>query len=132
MWGQEQVSRRTLEELLATADVVTLHVPLTAATRGLIDAARLALMKPDAILINTARGGIVDEAALGEALKCGKLGGAALDVFATEPLPAASPLADCPRLILTPHIAGVTRESNLRVSTLIASEVAAELERPQL
>jgi len=132
VWGQEQVSRRTLEELLATADVVTLHVPLTAATRGLIDAARLALMKPDAILINTARGGIVDEAALGEALKCGKLGGAALDVFATEPLPAASPLADCPRLILTPHIAGVTRESNLRVSTLIASEVAAELERPQL
>ena len=72
--------------MLRTADVVTLHVPLTPATRGLLDAARLALMKPDAIVINTARGGVVDEAALAAALRAGKLGGAALDVFDHEPL----------------------------------------------
>src|SRR5262249_20522041 len=120
---------QVLDDVLRNADVVTLHVPLTPATRGLIDAAKLALMKADAILINTARGAIVDEAALAVALRAGKLGGAALDVFATEPLPSASALADCPRLILTPHVAGVTRESNARVSTLIAAEVAAELER---
>jgi len=131
VWAEEQVVPRPLADLLRDADVVTLHVPLTDATRGLIDGEKLALMKADAVLINTARGGIVDEAALAAALKSGKLCGAALDVFATEPLPPGSPLADCPRLILTPHVAGVTRESNLRVSTLIASEVAAELERPR-
>jgi len=131
VWAEEQVVPRPLDDLLHDADAVTLHVPLTDATRGLIGADQLALMKTDAVLINTARGGIVDEAALAAALKSGKLGGAALDVFATEPLPAGSPLADCPRLVLTPHVAGVTRESNLRVSTLIASEVAAELERPR-
>jgi len=128
VWGEEQVAPQALDEVLRMADVVTLHVPLTATTRGLIDAQRLATMKADAILINTARGGIVDEAALAAALKSGKLGGAALDVFTSEPLPSGSPLADCPRLILTPHVAGVTRESNARVSTLIAAEVAAELE----
>jgi (S)-sulfolactate dehydrogenase len=129
IWAEEHTRRRALDALLREADVVTLHVPLTRQTRGLIDAARLASMKPDAILINTARGGIVDEAALAAALKAGKLGGAALDVFDTEPLPARTPLADCPNLILTPHIAGITRESNVRVSTLIAEKVAAELER---
>ena len=84
-------------------------------------------MKPDAILINTARGGVVDEAAIANALRAGKLGGAALDVFDQEPLPAGSPLAHCPHLLLTPHIAGVTRESNVRVSILIAEKVAAAL-----
>jgi (S)-sulfolactate dehydrogenase len=84
-------------------------------------------MKPDAILINTARGGIVDEEAVANALRAGKLGGAALDVFDHEPLAAGSPLAQCPRLLLTPHIAGVTRESNVRVSMLIAEKVAAAL-----
>lgn len=129
VWAEEEVVPQVLDDVLRKADVVTLHVPLTPTTRGLIDAAKLALMKADAILINTARGAIVDEGALAAALRAGKLGGAALDVFATEPLPSASPLADCPRLILTPHVAGVTRESNARVSTLIAAEVAAELER---
>jgi len=102
-------------------------VPLTAATRHLLGAKQLSAMKPDAVLINTARGGVVDEAALASALRARKLGGAALDVFEREPLPAGSALADCPNLILTPHVAGVTRESNVRVSTMIAERVAAFL-----
>jgi (S)-sulfolactate dehydrogenase len=85
-------------------------------------------MKPGAILVNTARGGVVDESALAAALSAGRLGGAALDVFETEPLPAGSALTGCPHLILTPHIAGVTRESNTRVSMMIAEKVAAALE----
>ena len=85
------------------------------------------MMKRDAILINTSRGGVVDEAALASALRAGTLGGAALDVFEREPLETGSPLAHCPRLLLTPHIAGITRESNVRVSMLIAEKVAAAL-----
>jgi len=115
--------------LLADADVVTLHVPLVDSTRHLIDASRLARMKPGAILINTARGGVVDEAAVATALKSNRLGGAALDVFEHEPLAAGSPLAGCPNLLLTPHIAGVTAESNTRVSGLIAEKVLAALSR---
>lgn len=113
--------------MLRQSDVVSLHVPLNAQTRNLIDAHRLGLMKPDAVLINTARGGVVDEAALAAALAAGALGAAALDVFEAEPLPAGSPLAGAPNLVLTPHIAGVTRESNERVSTMIAERVAAAL-----
>jgi (S)-sulfolactate dehydrogenase len=119
--------RATLEEVLREADVVSLHVPLNAETKNLMNAARLAMMKPTAALINTARGGIVDEAALAAALKSGQLGGAALDVFEPEPLPAGSPLADAPNCILTPHIAGVSAESNVRVSHLIADKVIAAL-----
>ena len=85
-------------------------------------------MKHDAILVNTARGGLVDEAALAAMLRQGRLGGAALDVFEHEPLPRGSPLAGVPRLLLTPHIAGVTVESNERVSALIAERVTAALE----
>jgi (S)-sulfolactate dehydrogenase len=128
IWREEQTRPQpSLDALLATADVVTLHVPLNPQTRNMVDAGRLARFKPGAILINTARGGVVDEAALAAALRAGTLGGAALDVFDREPLPAGSPLVDCPNLILTPHVAGVTRESNVRVSTLIADKVAAAL-----
>lgn len=120
---------RDLDSLLAQADVVSLHIPLNAQTLGLLDARRLGLMKRDAVLVNTARGGIVDEAALATMLREGRLGGAALDVFENEPLPAGSPLAGAPRLILTPHIAGVTLEANERVSALIAERVAEALDR---
>lgn len=116
-----------LDEVLQTADVVSLHVPLVDSTRGLLDAARLASMKPGAVLVNTARGGIVDELALAAALKSGHLGGAAIDVFGTEPLPAAPHFEGCPNLILTPHIAGLSAEANQRVSELIADRVLEAL-----
>ena len=95
-----------LDELLAASDVVSLHCPRTADTSGLIDAQRLALLPPGAYVLNTAGGGIVDEDALVDALESGRLGGAALDVFATEPLPRDSRLLRAPRLLLTPHLAG--------------------------
>jgi len=116
-----------LEELLASADAITLHVPMAPATRHLMNAARLAAMRPGAVLVNASRGGVVDEAALAAALRSGQLGGAALDVFETEPLPAASPLAGAPNLLLTPHIAGATQESHARVSQLIAGRVLVAL-----
>lgn len=123
------VQRHGLEPLLREADVVSLHVPLTPDTTNLMDAVRLARMKPDAILLNAARGGVVDERALAVALKAGKLGGAALDVFAEEPLGKAQGqiFADCPNLILAPHIAGVTVESNERVSWLTVENVKKAL-----
>jgi (S)-sulfolactate dehydrogenase len=117
-----------LDELIAGADVISLHVPLVESTRGLFDARRIAAMKRGAILINTARGGIVDEVALAAALRSGQLGGAAIDVFADEPLPASAHFVDCPNLLLTPHIAGVSAESNERVSFLITGKVLAALE----
>jgi (S)-sulfolactate dehydrogenase len=126
-WAEHGASPLGLDELLARSDVVSLHLPLTDATRGLLDEARLARMKPGAILVNSARGGIVDEAALAKALAAGRLGGAALDVFDREPLAAGSVLADAPNLILTPHVAGVTLESNERVSSIIAARVSAFL-----
>jgi len=116
-----------LDAVLAAADVVSLHVPLLASTRGLIDAARIAAMKPGAVLVNAARGGIVDEAALVAALKSGHLGGAALDVFVVEPLPAGNVFAGCPNLLLTPHIAGPSKESSTRISMLIAERVLEAL-----
>lgn len=129
IWAENNVQFRTLDTLLAESDVVTLHIPLTTDTKNLIGQQRLAMMKPNAVLINTARGGVVDEAALAVVLKAKKLGGAALDVFETEPLKNGSGLADCPNLILTPHIAGVTAESNERVSSMIAARVSKFLLR---
>jgi (S)-sulfolactate dehydrogenase len=126
-WTRHDVERVDLGTLLASADAVSLHVPLNPDTRNLIDASRLAQMKPSAILLNAARGGVVDEAALAAALKAGRLKGAALDVFAEEPLRVGSPLADAPNLLATPHIAGVTEESNVRVSAVTAQNVRREL-----
>ncbi len=127
-WNEVGSTPHSLDELLRESDVVSLHVPLTPETRGLLGRERLSTMKRDAIVINTARGGIVDEAALAAMLREGRLGGAALDVFADEPLAAGSPLVGAPRLLLTPHIAGVTVEANERVSALIAERVAAALD----
>ena len=109
-------TRMSLEELLASADVITLHLPLIAQTRDLIDEAALARLKKDAILINAARGGIVDEAALADALAAGRLGGVALDVYSAEPPEASNPLLALEgdaarRILLTPHIAGVSRQA---------------------
>ncbi|MGT2478942.1 NAD(P)-dependent oxidoreductase (plasmid) [Methylobacterium oryzae CBMB20] len=123
------VQREALDALIAESDVLSLHVPLTDRTRGLIDAAALARMPRGAILINAARGGVVDEAAVAASLRSGHLGGAALDVFDREPLDAAAGavLAGVPNLILTPHIAGVTQESNVRVSAVTAAAVRRHL-----
>ncbi len=107
----------SLPDLLERADVVTLHVPLLPATRGLIGAAELARMKRGAVLIQPSRGGVVDEAALADALRAGHLGGAAVDVYSTEPPGPDNPLLAlageaAQRLLLTPHIAGVTRQAS--------------------
>jgi (S)-sulfolactate dehydrogenase len=133
-WSQPygRVVRLALDELLATADVVSLHVPLTPDTRNLIDTAALRRMKAGAVLINAARGDVVDEAAVASALREGRLGGAALDVFEEEPLSAERAkkiFAGCPNLVLTPHVAGVTQESNVRVSWVTVENVRRHLER---
>lgn len=101
------------EQVLAESDVITLHVPLTDETRNLIGAAELALMKPSVLLINAARGGVVDETALAEALQQGRIAGAGLDVLSLEPPRAGNPLLelDLPNLIVTPHIAWASREA---------------------
>jgi len=127
-WAGAQ--RQSLAELLASSDVVSLHVPLTDATRNMLDAKAIAGMKPGSILINAARGGVVDETALCAALRSGQIGGAALDVFAREPVDATTgaQFAGVPNLILTPHIAGVTEESNVRVSAVTAEAVARHLD----
>ena len=120
--------RHNIDTVFRKADVVSLHVPLTSETSGLADARRLSLMRPGAILINTARGGIVDENALANALASGRIAGAALDVFEREPLTreAGAHFAGL-NVLLTPHIAGVTEESNIRVSELVANRVLAHL-----
>lgn len=119
-----------LGDLLSVADAVSLHVPLTDATHHLMDAEALGQMKAGAILINASRGGTVDEKALVEVLRSGRLAGAALDVFETEPLTeaAAAPFAGLPNLVLTPHIAGITIESNQRVSKVTMENVVRVLE----
>ncbi len=119
------VERVELPVLLATSDVISLHTPLTSQTRHLIDSSAITQMKEGAIVVNAARGGVVEEGALLEALRSRRLGGAAIDVFENEPLSASAGAAwrDLPNVILTPHIAGVTVESNIRVSEVIARTV---------
>lgn len=130
-WRELGVERVDLDRLLADSDAVTLHTPLTDETRGIIDARALAKMKPDAVLINTSRGGVVDEAALIDALEAERLGGAMIDVFTEEPLSAASGarFANVPNLILTPHIAGITWTSHRWISVLTVNNVLEVLGR---
>src|SRR5881398_2748335 len=118
-----QLKLLPLDQLLAQADVVTLHVAHTEQTHHLINAERLKLMKPTAVLVNTARGELVDEAALAEAVREKRIGGAAIDVFAVEPLPADAPLRKLERVILTPHLAASTAEAQERVSVEICGAV---------
>jgi glycerate dehydrogenase len=122
-----RAGRLALEDLLPVVDVLSLHCPLTAETLGLIGREELARMRPDAILINTARGGIVDEPALADALRAGRLGGAGIDVLGREPPPVDHPLlaADVPNLLVTPHTAWASREARQRVLEEIARNVAA-------
>jgi glyoxylate reductase len=115
-------------ELLAASDFVSLHVPLTPATRHLIDARALARMKPSAILVNTARGPVVDPAALAAALHAGTIAAAALDVTDPEPLPAEHPLFGCPNLLVVPHIGSATVGTRRRMAELAANNVLAALE----
>ena len=111
-----------LAELLERADAITVHVPLTRTTRNLIGAAELARMKPDALLINVARGGVIDESALADALSGGRLGGAAVDVFSSEP-PTGSPLLEAPNTVLTPHLGASTEEAQTRVAVEAVQQV---------
>lgn len=122
--AQHEVRLCTLDELLAAADVVSLHAPATPETFNLIDADALAKMKPGAVLINTARGWLVDEEALAGALRSGHLYGAGLDVFHQEPLPKTSPLIGLDNIVLCPHMAGLDTESEIAMSRLAAQCIA--------
>jgi D-3-phosphoglycerate dehydrogenase len=117
----ERVAR--LQDLLPRVDLLTLHLPLTPDSRDLIGAAELALMRPGAILVNTARGGIVNEAALYDALAAGRLGGAGLDVFAQEPPTTANPLIGLPNVVCTPHAAGGTRDTQRKSALAVAQQL---------
>jgi D-3-phosphoglycerate dehydrogenase len=112
-----------LARFLESVDIVSLHCPLTEKTRGMIGAAQFARMKPGAILINTARGPVVDEPALIEALKTGRLAGAGLDTFAIEPPDPENPLFKLPNIIVTPHIAAVTTDAMMRMGTIAADNI---------
>ena len=113
------------DTVLATSDVISLHVPLIPSTHHLIGEQTLGRMKPGAVLVNTCRGGVVDTAALARALQDGRLKGAGLDVFEQEPLPADSPLLDCPSAVLTPHASWYSEESYAELKTRVAEAVAA-------
>lgn len=122
----EGVTRVDFDELLRRADVVSLHCALTPETRGIVDAAALERMKPGAVLVNTARGGLVDEVALHRALTAGKLAGAACDVFVREP-PVGNPLLELDAFVATPHLASTTREAVERMSEAAVANLLAGL-----
>ncbi len=121
------VENLDLETLLAASDFVSVHVALAAETRGLLNAERIALMKPGAVLVNTARGGIVDEVALVAALASGRLSAAGIDVFAQEPVPAGHPLLTLPNVVLTPHIGSATAQTRARMADLATRNAIAAL-----
>jgi D-3-phosphoglycerate dehydrogenase len=113
----------TLDRLLAQADVVSLHLPLTPGTHHVLDRRALAQMKPTAVVVNVARGALIDQDALVEALREGRLAGAGLDVYEHEPLPVDDPLMELDNVVLTPHIAGLTRQTSKRRARLAAENV---------
>ena len=118
------VRYRSLEEVMAQSDIVSLHVPATAQTKGLISAEMIARMKPGALLINTARGPVVDSAALADALKAGRIAGAGIDVFETKPpIPEDHPLCSAPNTLLTPHVAFATEESMVLRANMVFENV---------
>lgn len=127
----EVARHESVESLLAGADAVSVHVPLTDATRHILNADSLGLLAPGAVVVNTARGGIIDDAALAAAIRTGQLAGAALDVFEDEPLTAAGAevFKGLENLVLTPHIAGLSAESNSRVSDVTVANVLQTLEQ---
>ena len=114
-----------LDTLFRESDVVSLHCPLTPETKGLVDARRLAMMKPTAFLVNTARGPLVDEAALAAALNAGQIAGAAVDVLSVEPPPASNPLLAAKNCVITPHVAWATRDARRRLIDVTAANLAA-------
>jgi D-3-phosphoglycerate dehydrogenase len=116
-----------LDELTERAEVLSLHARLTDETRGLVDAARIARLPRGGVLVNTARGGLVDYDAVVDALESGQLSAAAFDVFDAEPLPADSRLRGAPRVVLTPHLAGATRQTAQRAATQAADALASWL-----
>lgn len=122
-WAERILPAERLDELLAAADAVVVACPLTPETRGLFDAARFARMKPTAFFVNIARGAIVDQAALVEALATGRIAGAGLDVFEEEPLPATSPLWSMPNVILTPHTSSASPRTRERTADLWAENI---------
>ena len=126
-WTTYDTQPTSFDGLLEQADAISLHVPLTPETKYLLNAECIGKMRPGVWLVNSSRGGVVDERALVNGLVSGNVGGAMLDVYENEPLPAGSVFADAPRCILTAHIGGVTRESNVRVSSLIAQKVKEAL-----
>ncbi|NCX99227.1 MAG: D-2-hydroxyacid dehydrogenase [Planctomycetia bacterium] len=128
----EGVEFLSLDDVFRTADVVSLHCPLTPETRQFVNAARLATMKPSAYLLNTARGGLVDEQALADALVAGRITGAGLDVLTQEPPRAGSPLLAAPNCVITPHVAWATRKARVRLIAAAAANLTAFLEgRPR-
>jgi D-3-phosphoglycerate dehydrogenase/(S)-sulfolactate dehydrogenase len=120
--GLSNIELTTFEDVLKRSDVVSIHMPSTAETNGSINAASLALMKPDAIIVNVGRGEVINEADLIAALKAKTIAGAALDVRAQEP-PVKGEMEEIPNLILTPHVAGITKESQLRINQILTSNI---------
>ncbi|WP_114856044.1 C-terminal binding protein [Brachybacterium sp. YJGR34] len=121
------IAVRTLEEVLAGSDVLSVHVPLTEQTHHLLNAGTIAQMRPGSLLINTSRGGVVDTAAVVDALETGHLRGAGLDVFETEPLPADSPLRQCPTAVLTPHASWYSEESETELKRRVVENLVEVL-----
>jgi phosphoglycerate dehydrogenase-like enzyme len=122
-WAEEVLGPDGTERVLSESDYVVVILPLTSETRGCLGASMLEKLRPGAVLVNMARGGIVDEEALATMLRAGRLRGAALDVFDEEPLPATSPLWDVPNLVVTPHVAGFSRDYLPRSFEIFADNV---------